>query len=40
MNKAGKSEAEVRQIVANAGYEHTSDILVRDYDAICKEIEA
>ena len=40
MNKAGKTEAEVRQIVANAGYEHTKDILVRDYDAICAEIEA
>jgi len=40
MNKAGKTEAEARRIVANAGYEHTSDILVRDYDAICKEIES
>jgi hypothetical protein len=37
--KAGKKDADLRTIAGAYGYESSKDILVRDYDAICREIE-
>lgn len=40
MNKAGKTVEQVKAIVGAAGYEHTADIQVKAYEAICREIES
>ena len=38
-NKAGKSHDDLRKLMGQFGYEHTKDILARDYETICAEIE-